>query len=1094
MSDDVTKWLEKLGLGQYASDFADNHIDIQLLTRLTSDDLKELGVGSLGHRMTILSAIEALSLEDSHSIAVVTHSGEAERRQLTVMFCDLAGSTEMSQVLDPEDLRDLNRAYQDACQQAIERYDGYVARYMGDGVLAYFGYPQAHEDDAERAVMSGLDVVEAMNKLNAGIGREKDIQVAVRVGIATGPTVVGDLIGEGASQESAAVGETPNLAARLQGIAEPNSVVVAPDTHRLTTGYFDYRGLGPRTLKGMALPIETWQALGKGTAETRFEAMHGQRLSPLVGRDEELALLFRRWERAKDNEGQVVLISGEPGLGKSRLCAALQERIVEQSHSRLQYQCSPHHTNSALYPVIRQLERAAKIESQSLAEEKLDRLERFLNQSTDVMCDEDVSLLATLLSIPLGERYGPISTDAQEQKERTLRALVREIEGLCTRRPLLIIFEDLHWVDPSSRELLDRLVERAENLPVLMLITFRPEIHLPWAGQGHVTPLTLNRISKRESRAMLNGVTGAESLSESLVNEIVAKTDGVPLFIEETTRTVLEVERKDGTGALDDTPLEVPATLQDSLVARLDRLTIGKQVAQTGAAIGREFTEQLLESVCELDRPKLDQALDELVDSGLLFRRGSGSGAACLFKHALLQDAAYNSLLLATRRSLHRRIAKALTSQSPEQAALLAHHWERAEEFDKALHYWLEAVERARRLYARPEAVAQIWRALDLLEQLPTTIETWRRQVDTVVAATLLGTTFWRTEEERAKALRHLDNAICVAMGNGDLANAARLEAYKGYYLRDESLLAKALADSEASGEQAAQAETAAMYSDYSGEIGRFEDSRAHADRAIELYGQLGESVLQAFLLVVQGRCYSARAGRIDDSLRYASRARQIAEAHDDPWLESWFVMECEPYMYRGLWEETVQIAKQGLPIASKIGNWNVVLFSSAWAAIAYVKLGRLEDARRVLDEALAGVEERHGYDYSRAYHSLALAQLYLAENKIEKALMSVRQAVDLAERGTYPLEHGASSRMFGQIYEAGGNFTEANAAYRRSLEILENIESPPELAQSLLAYGRFKLHEDADEGNRLLNRALELFREMDATGWIEEVQTALDA
>jgi len=1102
MPDDVAKWLEELGLGEYAATFADNAIDEDVLSDLTDVDLEKVGV-KLGHRKRLLKAITLRRTEPAptetpaEADSLLTSStDDAERRQLTVMFCDLVGSTELSQKLDPEDLRELNRAYQDACKAAIERYEGYVARYMGDGVLAYFGYPRAHEDDAERAIFAGLGVVESVVWLNATVGDQQAVELGVRVGIATGLVVVGDIIGEGASQERAVVGETPNLAARLQAIAEPNAVVVAPDTHRLTAGHFQFRSLGEKRLKGIAQPVEAWQALSEGTAESRFEALHGQRLTPLVGRDEEAALVVRRWQRAKESEGQVVLISGEPGIGKSRLCETVRARIAEQRHFRLGYQCSPYHTNSAFHPVISQLEHAAQIRPQSSAAEKLDRLEALLRESSDAL-EEDVPLFAALLSIPLAERYSPIDNDAQEQKEQTLEALVRQLEALSAQRPVLILFEDLHWVDPSTLELLDTLVERVEELPVLMLITCRSEFRPNWTGQGHVTPLTLKRISKRESRALLDAVTETNSLPENVINEIVAKTDGVPLFIEEVTRTLLEAQKLSGESALENTHLEVPRTLQDSLVARLDRLTIGKHVAQAGAAIGREFSEELIESVCELERSELDRALEELVESGILFRRGSSPGVTYIFKHALLQDASYNSLLLAKRRPLHRRIAETLMAQSPEQAAILAHHWEAAKNFELALHHRLEAAKQAIRLYAHWEAIAQYRLALDLLDRLPETQQTLRRHVDTVLAVIrvtgITGRVSWQDEQQQREALRHLDKAIRTATGGGNIASLARLEAYKGSFWAEEALLAQAVEHADASGDKEAQAEVASRFSGYLGQRGRYEDSNIHTDRTIEIYGKLGEETLQGLALAGEGRCYSARSGRLGDSLRYAKRVREMAKSSDDLQLKAWIAMESEPLMYKGLWEEAVEVAQENLPVAFEIGEWTAVLFASAWSAFACIKLGRLEDARRLLDEALAGVEQRNGYDYPRAYLEMVAAQLHLTHGETEKALIAARMALEFAEPGGYLLEQGAAHRTLGQVYETGSNRSQAGTAFRRSLETLGNIQSRPELAQTLLAYGRFKLEEDADEGKQLLNQALELFRQINATGWIDETHAALN-
>jgi tetratricopeptide (TPR) repeat protein len=674
---------------------------------------------------------------------------------------------------------------------------------------------------------------------------------------------------------------------------------------------------------------------------------------------------------------------------------------------------------------------------------------------------------------------------------------VRHVEALSAQRPVLVVFEDLHWIDPSTLELLDELVERVEELPVLMLITCRSEFRPNWTGQGHVTPLTLKRISKRESRALLDAVAGTSPLPENVINEIVTKTDGVPLFIEEVTRTLLEVQKPSGESGLDNTQLEVPRSLQDSLVARLDRLTIGKHVAQTGAAIGREFSEELLESVCELERSELDRALDELVESGLLFRRGSKLGATYIFKHALLQDASYNSLLLAKRRPLHRRIAEMLTAQTPDQAAILAHHWEGAEDFEMALHHRIEAAEQATKLYALWEAVAQYSLALDLLERLPETRETLGRHVDTVLAVIrvtgITGRTSWQDEEHRREGLRHLDKAIRTATGSENFAFLAQLEAYKGRFWADEALLTQAVEHADASGDKAVQAEVSSRFGGYLGQRGRFEDSYVHTDRAIEIYGQLGEKSLQGRVLSGEGRCFSARSGRLGDSLRYAQRVREMVKTSDDLQLKAWTAMESEPYMYKGLWEEAVRVTRENLPVAFEIGEWMVMLFASAWAAFACIKLRQLEDARRFLDEASASVEQTVGLEYPRAYFQTIVGQLHLTHGETDKALKAGRTALELAERGGYLLEQGAAQRTLGQAYATGGNRSEAEAAFHRSLEILGDIQSRPELAQTLLAYGRFKLDDDAEEGNRLLNRALELFQEMNATGWIEETQTALN-
>jgi class 3 adenylate cyclase/tetratricopeptide (TPR) repeat protein len=1095
--DSVSRWLEELGLSQYAPTFAENDIDEEVLADLADEDLEKLGV-TLGHRKKILRALAGRPAGNAYPSTAGNITAEAERRQLTVMFCDLAGSTELSQRLDAEDLREINRAYQDACREAIETFGGFVARYMGDGVLAYFGYPRAHEDDAERGVRAGLDVVARMSALNTGIGRDKEVELAVRVGLATGPVVVGDLIGEGASRESPVVGETPNLAARLQSLADADTVVVTSDTHRLTAGNFRYEDLGEKTLRGIDHPVRIWQVTGASDAGSRFEALHGRRLTPLVGRDREVELLQERWVRAREGSGQLVLISGEAGIGKSRLCEALQECIAAQQYTRLRYQGSPHHVNSVLFPITEQLERAAGIEAHTGAEERLERLEDLLRKSSADI-EEDVPLLATLLSIPLNRRYSSLEIDPVEQKERTLESLLRQLEGLCAHRPVLMVFEDLHWVDSSTLELLEKLIERVQTLPVLVLLTFRPEFAPSWADRENVTSLVLSRILEQQCRKMLESVVGADALPERILKEIVAKTDGVPLFIEETGRSVLEAQNESGAGVIDDAHIEVPATLQDSLMARLDRLVIGKQIAQTAAAIGREFAKDLLESVCAMEQGALDRILDELVGSGLIFTRsGGGAAVTYVFQHALLQDAAYNSLLRATRRPIHRRIAEALTTRSPEQSSLLAHHWELAEEFELAFEYRLAAGRRASDLYAVPETITQYLLAMELLERFPQNDDTSRRHLRTVAAVVastgLTGSATYQHEDQRNRYGWHLDKAIKAATDRGEFALLARLEAYKGGYWMDEASLADAVKHAESSGDKSVQAEVASRYAGFLGRVGRFEDCLVHTDRTIELYGELGEVALQGMALAGEGRCFSARSGRIDVSLRYAARVRDLARETGDPHLAAWKVMETEPYMYKGMWEEVVEISREDLSVAYDSGDWLVVLFAAAWAAIACIKLGQLDEAQVFLDEALTAVEDRVGLDYPRAYIQMVVALLQMESGKIDDACVTARAAVDLAESGGYLVERGAANRTLGEVYAAAGEPLEAEAAFQRSINQLTDIQSRPELAQTFLAYGRFKRGEDVGEGDRMLNRALRMFQQFDAIGWIDETQTVLES
>jgi class 3 adenylate cyclase len=603
---DMAAWLRELGLEHYEPAFRENEIDWQVLPELTEADLEKLGL-LLGPRRKLLKAIAELS---GTPIALSREAAppprrmrpEAERRQLTVLFCDLVGSTELSARLDPEEMREVIGAYQANVAEVVRRWDGYVARYMGDGALAYFGWPRAHEDDAERAVRAGLELVQTIAALTPAASSA----LQVRVGIATGHVVVGDLGGQGTSDKDSVVGETPNLASRLQSLAEPGSIVISQATRRLVGAVFELDDLGPQRLKGFAEPLAVWRVLGQSKAEGPFEARHTTGLTPLVGRDEELSLLLRRWEQAKDGEGQVVLLSGEPGIGKSRLVWELRWRLEGKPHLRLTYQCSPHHTTSPLHPVIEQLERAAGFRPDDSATKKLHKLEALLARGTDRL-DEAVPLTAALLGIPSGERCMLPELTPQRQKQLTLEALTDQLEGLAKGQPVLLVYEDLHWIDPTSQELLGLAIERIQRSPVLAIISFRPEFVLPWPWQPHVSAVPLTRLGRRDGAAMVERVVGEKPLPPEVAVQIVAKTDGVPLFVEELTKTVLEAgllretdSRYELTGPLP--PLAIPASLHDSLLARLDHLAPVKEVAQIGAVIGREFPHEPLAAVS--DRPE----------------------------------------------------------------------------------------------------------------------------------------------------------------------------------------------------------------------------------------------------------------------------------------------------------------------------------------------------------------------------------------------------------------------------------------------------------------------------------------------------------
>ena len=739
----VADWLERLGLSQYARCFAENDISFVILPDLTDQDLEKIGVASLGHRRLLLRSIAELKIVDKTTLApdaaasappAAAKMDMAERRQVTVMFSDLVGSTALSGRMDPEDLREVISAYQECVAETVGRLGGFIAKFMGDGVLVYFGYPHAHEDDAERAVRAGLKLVAAVSDVKT------HAPLQTRVGIATGLVVVGDLIGSGASQEQAIVGETPNLAARLQGVAEPNSVVIAESTRRLVGNLFELEDLGTQELKGISGLARAWLALRPSSVESRFEALHSSGLTELVGREEELEILLRRWSKAKTGEGQAVLLSGEAGIGKSRLTATLLERLATEPHTRLRYFCSPQHTDSALYPIISQMERAAKFTHDDTAQAKLDKLDALLAQSFTPR--QDAALLAEMLSLPNDGRHPTLELAAQQRRQKTLEALAAQLEALSRSSPVLMIFEDVHWIDPTSLEAVGRAVDRTRNLRVLLILTHRPEFEPPWIGQPHVTALTINRLGEREIAAMIDRVIGNKLLPANVRQDIIERTDGIPLFVEEMTKAVLEAGGEESAertiAAIPSPAVAVPPSLHASLMARLDRLGSAKEIAQIGSAIGREFSHPVLAAVVRKPEAELGSALERLIEAGLLFRQGEPPHATYLFKHALVQDAAYGTLLREPRRALHARIGETLESQFAEiaenQPQLLARHCTEAGLIEKAAEFWGKAGQRSLQRSALVEAVEQLTQALAQIASLPATQRLRREQIKVQVA------------------------------------------------------------------------------------------------------------------------------------------------------------------------------------------------------------------------------------------------------------------------------------------------------------------------------------------------------------------------
>jgi class 3 adenylate cyclase/tetratricopeptide (TPR) repeat protein len=1050
----IAEWLASLGVPEYSERFAKERIEIDVLSELTDQDLERLGI-PLGHRRRMLKAIRerggsASAAPQVATAAPATPQDSAERRQLTVMFCDLVGSTALSGRLDPEDLRSIIGSYHRWCTELIERGGGFVAKYMGDGVLAYFGYPQAHEHDAERAVQAGLAVVEAVSKLDTGAG----VALQVRIGIATGLVVVGDLIGAGAAQEQAVVGETPNLAARLQTLAEPSSVVIASSTRALIGGLFEYRDLGTVALKGFAEDVRAWQVLGTGAVESRFEALRTA-TTPLVGRDEEVDLLLRRWEQAKRGDGCVVLISGEPGIGKSRIAQTIVERLSGEPHTRLRYFCSPHHQDSALYPSITQLERAAGFRREDTAEQRLAKLEAVLALGTNDL-REAVPLLADLLSIPTGDRYPPLNLTPRKRKERTLHAQVAQIEGLAVRQPLLMVWEDVHWSDPTTRESLDLLIDRVLTLQVLVILTFRPEFTPPWIGRPHVTMLTLNRLPRRQGAEMIAYVTGGK-LPKEISDQIVDRADGVPLFIEELTKTVLEsgivTEAGDHYVVGGPTaPVAIPTSLHASLLARLDRLAPTREVAQIGAVLGRSFSYELISVVAGMPGQKLDEALSQLASAELVFRRGTPPDAEYTFKHALVQDAAYSTLLRSRRQQLHARIAATLEDRFPEivaaQPALIAHHCEEAGLTEPAVAYWLAAGRQAWARSAVVEVVALLRRGLALIPALPDTDRRRETELDLQIAlgqalitgrmrgAPGLAEVYSRAHElalamNRPRELASILWGQCLNdFAQGDLPRAQRLAAG----LRD-------LGEANADGPTQVLGWNAGGFAYVL--VGAFTTGRAYLEKSLALYDPADRASYAELLpnderVVLLGHLSMVLAflGHLDQASRQGeaaleearrlSHAPTLAIALTHAWLTGWLV-RLEP-------RSLLRVADEHLALAIEHGLEHFRMWALIQRGWCLAGLGRADDG---IPLVAAGLRDL-GYISFRPCSLTLLAHACRMAGRWRAALTHLAEARGLAEEREVGWWQAETLRLTGDVLLATSDAAAAEASYCAAMALAQ--------------------------------------------------------
>jgi class 3 adenylate cyclase/tetratricopeptide (TPR) repeat protein len=1091
---DTGEWLRSLDLGQYEASFRDNEIDEAIIRSLTVDDLKDLGVTLVGHRRRILAAIAELpapagvaaaAASDVRPPVVEPPQAAAERRQLTVLFCDLAGSTAMSARLDPEDMREIIRSYQVACSTMIARYDGFVAKFMGDGVLAYFGFPLAHEDDAERAVRAGLDLTDAVASLQTPNGEI----LQTRIGVATGIVVVGDLVGQGSAQEQAVIGDTPNLAARLQARAGPGGVLVADQTRRLLGHTFELKRLELLDVKGLDGPVLAWAVLREAETETRFEASRSNRTTAFVGREPEVALLVERWRDACAGEGKVALLSGEPGIGKSRILAALRERIADEPHRAISYQCSPHHVNDAFHPIVSQIWRSCEFGNDDAPAARLEKLEAMVRRSR-LEPDEIVPFVAPLCSVSLEGRYTQPAMSPAEQKERLIGALLALIARPTRETPVLALLEDAHWIDPSSLELFNRLVDRMPEMRAFLIVSFRPEFTPPWIGQAHVQPLALSRFGRRHALALINRVAGGKALPAEVLEQIVAKTDGVPLFVEELTKTVLEsglLREAEESYSLATvlTPLAIPSTLQDSLMARLDRLAAIKEIAQIGATIGREFPFDLLAEVAPLRGVALQDALAQLVAAGLIFVHRTPSEVTYAFKHALVQETAYATLLKSRRQQLHQRIAESLRDRFPDRAGrepgIVAHHFTRAGLPTTAIEWWGRAGAQAMQRFANHEAALSYANGLDLMTELPPGEDRDRQQLTFRLALgpALLAARGYASEEvdhnyqeagRLAEALSDREAVFTSARG-------------QWHYLYDRGELDRALALAErlcGLGIEDASAEKSCLAFRA---LGSTLMSKGEFVRAIEAFDRvitrgaempLGTCFVhhgeEPHIVGLQYKGLSlALRGRADTALASAQSALSLARTLNFPLMVAFASTAVGMVlMARREYEPCAALVREQIEFCSEQG---FIFWSAAHEILHGASQAFLERDPRGITQLQQGIQswKNTGAALHIPTWSSYLAGVALCVGDLDCAEQAVLSGIDISERHGDAFALAELKRLAGHVLVRRNRADEARRAFETAVEIAHRQQA----GLYLLRAGRDLARFVGDHGDAKLAREI---------------------
>jgi class 3 adenylate cyclase/predicted ATPase len=1063
------------------------------------------------------SPIETSSLE-SMTVSEPAHSApEAERRQLTVMFCDLVGSTDLSRRLDPEELREVVRAYQETAAEVIERYEGHIAQYLGDGLLIYFGFPAAHEDDAQRAVYTGLGITEALGLLNTSLKADYDVELSVRVGIHTGPVVVGEM-GGGGRHENLALGETPNIAARLEGLAQSNTAVMSPVTAQLVQRSFRLAELGLHDLKGIAEPMMLYTVLGPYKTEGVDEGVVRGGFDALVGRDEEIGLLLRRWEQSKEGLGQVVLLSGEAGIGKSSLVDGLRAHVGQEGLTRIAFRCSPYHTNSALYPLIEQVQRALEWQSGDTADVQLAKLEQGL-ESTSLALEEAVPLLASLLALPLPEgRYPALNLSPQQQRQQTQDVLVAWLLEEAEPHPVLAVWEDLHWADPSTLETLKLIVEQTPTVAMLHVLTYRPTFEPPWPVRSHLTPMVLNRLERPQVETLIDRLTGDKALPQEVVQHIVGKTDGVPLYVEELSKMLLEsglLREEDEqyvlTGPL--STVVIPDTLQDSLMARLDQFSTGKEVAQLGAVLGREFGYEMLQAISTQDEETLQGGLAQLVKAELLYQRGRPPQARYIFKHALIQDAAYASLLRSTRQRVHRQIAQVLERSFPElvqtQPELVAHHYTEAGQDEAAIHYWQQAAQWARQRSAYVEAISHSRQGLLLLGNLPETPERNKRELDIQL---ILGSSFVTnqgpgasevvTAFERARELSHqlgdVSQLVPILRGLWN-SYTSRGAVTTGLEFAEEAL-------------RVAEHDTLPMSLIAAHRmlgtslllLGNFVEARRHLDNVMAHYDlnyhdayiiQLGGAGtdpgvggLALLQLVLWYLGYPDQAHqRCVEGLDLSSKLSHPYSCGYALWAAALLHRLCRaPHAAQEYAESAI-----GLSSAHNFPHWEVrSLFQQGWAL---AEVGQVEAGLLQIEQA---TEKRQSAGWMTGEEYCARAEVFLKKRDITAALTALAELQELAATSGGDWFEAEGARLKGEclLMQSAERSDEAESCFHQALAVARSQQAKSWELRAAMSLSRLWQQQGKhSEARDLLATVYEWFTEGFDTADLQEAKQLLD-